>query len=40
MAERWQKRPPGSNWGEFGEDDRYGWMNLLTGLPVTPIATV
>lgn len=27
---RWNKRPPGSNWGEFGPDDRLGRLNLLT----------
>jgi kynurenine formamidase len=30
MTKRWQKRPEGSNWGEFGEDDQRGRMNLLT----------
>src|SRR5688572_9664244 len=30
MAKRWQKRPEGSNWGEFGEDDQRGRLNLLT----------
>lgn len=27
---RWKNRPEGSNWGEFGEDDQIGRMNLLT----------
>lgn len=27
---RWRQRPPGSNWGEFGEDDQIGRMNLIT----------
>jgi kynurenine formamidase len=27
---RWQKRPDGSNWGDFGPDDRLGRMNLVT----------
>jgi kynurenine formamidase len=27
---RWVNRPPGSNWGEFGEDDQIGRLNLLT----------
>ena len=27
---RWLRRPEGSNWGEFGEDDRVGRMNLVT----------
>jgi len=30
MTERWQKRPEGSNWGEFGPDDQLGRVNLLT----------
>ncbi len=27
---RWTNRPLGSNWGDFGPDDQYGRMNLLT----------
>src|SRR5579863_6356624 len=27
---RWLKRPEGSNWGTFGEDDQIGRMNLVT----------
>lgn len=27
---RWKQRPEGSNWGDFGLDDRLGKMNLLT----------
>jgi hypothetical protein len=30
MAKRWKRRPEGSNWGEFGDDDERGRMNLLT----------
>lgn len=30
MVKRWQHRPAGSNWGEFGDDDQHGRMNLLT----------
>ena len=30
MGKRWQKRPEGSNWGEFGDDDQHGRLNLLT----------
>ena len=30
MARRWAQRPEGSNWGEFGEDDQIGRLNLLT----------
>lgn len=27
---RWINRPQGSNWGDFGDDDQIGRMNLLT----------
>src|SRR5688500_15291463 len=27
---RWQQRPEGSNWRDFGPDDQIGRMNLLT----------
>ncbi len=27
---RWQHRPEGSNWGDFGPDDQLGRLNLLT----------
>ena len=27
---RWKQRPPGSNWGDFGPDDQFGRMNLIT----------
>ena len=30
MNQRWKIRPEGSNWGDFGEDDRYGRINLIT----------
>src|SRR5256885_10615320 len=30
MKARWQQRPPGSNWGEFGPDDQRGRMNWGT----------
>lgn len=30
QSTRWKQRPPGSNWGDFGPDDQYGRMNLLT----------
>jgi kynurenine formamidase len=30
MTRRWIRRPEGSNWGEFGDDDRLGRLNLLT----------
>lgn len=27
---RWKRRPPGSNWGDFGPDDCIGRLNLLS----------
>lgn len=30
MGKRWVHRPEGSNWGEFGEMDQVGRLNLLT----------
>jgi kynurenine formamidase len=27
---RWKNRPAGSNWGDFGEDDQLGRLNLIT----------
>ena len=30
MSKRWTRRPEGSNWGEFGDDDQLGRVNLLT----------
>ncbi|WP_454720872.1 MULTISPECIES: cyclase family protein [Cupriavidus] len=30
MATRWKRRPEGSTWGDFGEDDQLGRLNLLT----------
>jgi hypothetical protein len=30
IMSRWLKRPVGSNWGFFGEDDQIGRMNLIT----------
>jgi kynurenine formamidase len=27
---RWQRRPPGSTWGDWGPDDELGRLNLLT----------
>ncbi len=26
---RWQRKPDGSNWGEFGANDQRGRMNLV-----------
>jgi len=30
MTMRWVHRPEGSNWGEFGDDDQLGRLNLIT----------
>ena len=30
MTQRWNNRPEGSTWGDWGEDDQKGRMNLLT----------
>jgi hypothetical protein len=30
LAKRWHHRPEGSNWGDFGEDDQIGRLNLIT----------
>jgi len=30
MKRRWKQRPPGSNWGDFGDNDQLGRLNLLT----------
>jgi kynurenine formamidase len=30
MTKRWTRRPEGSNWGEFGEDDQLGSLNYIT----------
>jgi Putative cyclase len=27
---RWKRRPPGSTWGDWGQDDQLGRLNLLT----------
>jgi kynurenine formamidase len=32
MAARWKIRPDGSNWGDYGDADQIGQMNLLTPL--------
>ncbi len=29
-SKRWKNRPDGSNWGDFGDDDQLGRLNLLT----------
>lgn len=30
MEKRWKKRPEGSNWGDFGENDQLGCLNYIT----------
>ena len=30
MAKRWTHRPDGSTWGDWGDDDELGRINLLT----------
>jgi kynurenine formamidase len=30
MTQRWQQRPEGSTWGDWGDDDELGRINLLT----------
>lgn len=30
MARRWVRRPEGSTWGDFGDDDQLGRLNLVT----------
>jgi kynurenine formamidase len=30
MTQRWTQRPPGSTWGDWGDDDELGRINLLT----------
>src|SRR4051794_28578369 len=30
MTNRWKHRPPGSTWGDWGEDDELGRINLLS----------
>ncbi len=30
MTNRWKHRPPGSTWGDWGDDDELGRVNLLT----------
>jgi kynurenine formamidase len=30
VSARWKQRPPGSTWGDWGEDDELGRVNLMT----------
>src|SRR4029453_17761143 len=36
MTKRWTRRPPGSTWGDWGDDDELGRVNLLTPEKVLP----
>ena len=36
--QRWKNRPSGSNWGDFGQDDQIGRLNLLTPAKVRAAA--
>ncbi len=38
MTRRWKHRPQGSTWGDFGEDDQIGRLNLLTAEKVRQAA--
>jgi hypothetical protein len=29
VTKRWKQRPPGSNWGDWGDDDELGCVNLI-----------
>ena len=30
MTKRWKQRPTGSTWGDWGDDDELGRINLVT----------
>ena len=34
MAKRWTQRPEGSTWGDWGDDDELGRVNLMTAAKV------
>ncbi len=34
QSRRWSRRPEGSNWGEFGDDDQLGSLNHITAAEV------
>jgi kynurenine formamidase len=34
VTARWKQRPPGSTWGDWGEDDELGRVNLMTSAKV------
>src|SRR5262249_17420968 len=34
MTRRWKRRPDGSNWGEFGDDDQLGSLNYIDAAAV------
>lgn len=37
-TKRWRRRPEGSTWGDWGEDDQLGRLNLLTPARITEAA--
>ena len=37
MPKRWTQRPPGSTWGDWGDDDELGRINLVTPAKVFEI---
>jgi Putative cyclase len=37
--QRWKNRPEGSNWGDFGEEDQNGRLNLITPEKIKTAAT-
>jgi len=34
ISKRYQQRPQGSTWGDFGDDDQLGRVNLITAQKV------
>lgn len=39
-GKRWKRRPEGSNWGDFGDDDEIGRLNLITPAKVREAAAL
>jgi len=39
-GKRWKRRPEGSNWGDFGDDDEIGRLNLITSAKVREAAAL
>ena len=38
-TKRWSRRPEGSNWGEFGDDDQLGSLNYITAQTIRGAAS-